>query len=223
MHRGRVVSQRLLLLLISWATVVHYVKSEPVVKTPGAEVTLVVYSYRHADPEALGNLQHFVDTVMSPQDPARYIIVVDQAMQQHGHMSSHGLPALPSNAEYLSIRDCFELGHVGKVLLGEKSSVHVNMEQYNYFVWLDSSAKGPLLPSHTVQGDHAPAWHTLLTSRITTATKLVGANIVCEPVNEVKLLPSFLVCHSHIQRSSQDYACMLHCALCTSHHNDSVM
>jgi len=82
-------------------------------------------------------------------------------MQQHGHMSAHGLPQLSANAEYLTIRDCFELGHVGKVLLGEKSSVHVSMAQYQYFVWLDSSAKGPLLPTHTLQGDHASAWHTL--------------------------------------------------------------
>ncbi|KAL0026217.1 hypothetical protein WJX77_002931 [Trebouxia sp. C0004] len=99
-------------------------------------------------------------------------------------MSAHGLPQLSANAEYLTIRDCFELGHVGKVLLGEKSSVHVSVEQYKYFVWLDSSAKGPLLPSNTLQGDHAPAWHTLLTSRITATTKLVGANIVCEPIRE---------------------------------------
>ncbi|KAL0031376.1 hypothetical protein WJX79_007386 [Trebouxia sp. C0005] len=148
------------------------------------ETTLVVYSYRHADPEALGNLQHFVSAVIKPQDPARYIIVVDQAMQQHGHMSAHGLPQLSANAEYLTIRDCFELGHVGKVLLGEKSSVHVSVEQYKYFVWLDSSAKGPLLPTNTLQGDHASAWHTLLTSRITATTKLVGANIVCEPIRE---------------------------------------
>ncbi|KAL0049041.1 hypothetical protein WJX82_004927 [Trebouxia sp. C0006] len=58
------------------------------------------------------------------------------------------------------------------------------MAQYQYFVWLDSSAKGPLLPTHTLQGDHASAWHTLLTSRITATTKLVGANIVCEPIRE---------------------------------------
>jgi len=184
----RPASQGLLLLLVSSIFAAHNVRCEPFARTREGETTLVVYSYRHADPEALGNLQHFVSAVIKPQDPARYIIVVDHAMQQHGHMSAHGLPQLSANAEYLTIRDCFELGHVGKVLLGGKSSVHVSVEQYKYFVWLDSSAKGPLLPTNTLQGDHAPAWHTLLTSRITAMTKLVGANIVCEPIREVKLL-----------------------------------
>jgi len=183
----RPASQRLFFLLVSSVLAAHTTRCEPGARTGQGETTLVVYSYRHADPEALGNLQHFVSAVIKPQDPARYIIVVDQAMQQHGHMSAHGLPQLSANAEYLTIRDCFELGHVGKVLLGEKSSVHVSMAQYQYFVWLDSSAKGPLLPTHTLQGDHASAWHTLLTSRITATTKLVGANIVCEPIREVKL------------------------------------
>lgn len=187
MHlNSRPAGQRLLILLVGLAAAALNVNAEPGARTREDEATLVVYSYRHQDPEALSNLQYFVGTVIKPQDPARYIIVVDHAMQQHGHMSSQGLPTLPSNAEYLTIRDCFELGHVGKVLLGEKSKVHVNMKQYNYFVWLDSSAKGALLPSHTVQGDRAPAWHTLLTSRLTATTKLVGANIVCEPVREVQ-------------------------------------
>ena len=180
---SRSAGQRLVVFLVSLAAAAHPVNAAP--GTREDDATLVVYSYRHADPEALDNLQYFVGTVIKPQDTARYIIVVDHAMQQHGHMSSHGLPALSVNAEYLTIRDCFELGHVGKVLLGEKSSVHVSMDHYSYFVWLDSSAKGPLLPSHTVQGDRAPAWHTLLTSRITATTKLVGASITCEPVREV--------------------------------------
>lgn len=183
---SRFASQRLTFALLGLAVAFINVKAEPTARTREDDATLVVYSYRHADPEALNNLQYFVSTVIKPHDPARYIILVDHAMQQHGHMSSQGLPKLPSNAEYLTIRDCFELGHVGKVLLGEKSPVHVSMSQYKFFVWLDSSAKGALLPSHTVQGDRAPAWHTLLTSRITTTTKLVGANIVCQPVREVR-------------------------------------
>lgn len=177
--------RRLVALLLCFAAVVGNVRPEPAARTREDDATLVVYSYRHQDPDALDNLQYFVSNVLKPQDAARYLFIVDHAMQQHGHMSSHGLPKLPSNAEYLTIRDCFELGHVGKVLLGDKSSVHVNLDQYKYFVWLDSSAKGPLLPSHTVQGDRAPAWHTLLTSRLTANTKLVGANIVCQPVREV--------------------------------------
>ena len=181
-------SQRWTLCLLTVSLVACGVKAEPKAHTREDDATLVVYSYRHAEPEALNNLQYFVSTVVKPHDPARYIILVDHAMQQHGHMSSQGLPKLAGNAEYLTIRDCFELGHVGKVLLGGKSPVHVSMKQYKFFVWLDSSAKGALLPSHNMQGDRAAPWHTLLTSRITTTTKLVGANIVCQPVREVQLI-----------------------------------
>ena len=195
LQSSRPASQCLVALLCCCAAAFSIVRAEPAARTREDDATLVVYSYRHTEPDALDNLQYFVSTVIKPQDSARYIFLVDHAMQQHGHMSSHGLPKLPANAEYLTIRDCFELGHVGKVLLGNKSSVHVNMEQYKYFVWLDSSAKGPLLPSHTVQGDRAPAWHTLLTSRITTTTKMVCANIVCQTVREVACYLQLLSCY----------------------------
>lgn len=140
----------------------------------------MVYSYRQSDPEALGNFQYFLDNVLSPRDPARYIVVVDHnSPQQRGHMSLAGLPRLPTNAQYLSIRDCYELGHVGKVLLGLKSK-HVSTEKYDYFVWLDSSVKRSVFPTADAQGKHAAPWHTQLTARISSTTKLIGASISCE-------------------------------------------
>ena len=165
----------------AWAQAAH---------TRTEEGTLVVYSYRQSDPEALGNFQHFLDNVLSPRDPARYIIVVDHnSPAQHGHMSLAGLPRLPTNAQYLSIKDCYELGHVGKVLLG-LSSKHVSTEQYDYFVWLDSSVKRSIFPTPDAQGDHAAPWHSQLTSRISSTTKLIGASISCEAASpsQVQLL-----------------------------------
>lgn len=160
------------------------------VSTRAEEGTLVVYSYRQSDPEALGNFQYFLDNVLSPRDPARYIVVVDHnSPQQRGHMSLAGLPRLPTNAQYLSIRDCYELGHVGKVLLGLKSK-HVSTEKYDYFVWLDSSVKRSVFPTADAQGKHAAPWHTQLTARISSTTKLIGASISCEAASpqQVSLL-----------------------------------
>lgn len=175
--RGQAVRAALLLALVACSA--PHVRSQAV-STRTEEGTLVVYSYRQSDPEALGNFQYFLDRVLSPRDPARYIIVVDHnSPQQRGHMSLAGLPRLPTNAQYLSIRDCYELGHVGKVLLGLKSK-HVSTEQYDYFVWLDSSVKRTVFPTHDAQGDHAVPWHTQLTSRISSTTKLIGASISCE-------------------------------------------
>ena len=147
-----------------------------------AASTLVVYSYRNIDPEAVSNLQFFLKTVIKPEDAARYVIVVDHGLDKYGHFSSTALPDLPANAEYLSIRGCYELGHVGKVLSG-LSSVQVNVNLYQYFVWVDSSVRGPFLPSYVTEMSAPPLWHTLLTSRLTSTTKLVGATIDCGPVS----------------------------------------
>ena len=187
---------RAALLLALVASVVPRLVTSQAVSTRTEESTLVVYSYRQSDPEALGNFQYFLDNVMSPRDPARYIIVVDHnSPQQHGHMSLAGLPRLPTNAQYLSIRDCYELGHVGKVLLG-LSSKHVSTEQYAFFVWLDSSVKRSVFPTPDAQGDHAAPWHTQLTSRISSSTKLIGASITCEAATpqQVGPVPDRLVC-----------------------------
>lgn len=147
-----------------------------------AASTLVVYSYRNTDPEALSNLQFFLSNVLKPQDAARYVVVVDHGLDQLGHFSTIALPHLPKNAEYLSIRGCFELGHVGKVIFGQ-SKVQIDIKQYKYFVWLDSTVRGPFLPSYLTNLSNSPIWHTLLTARLTSTVKLVGATIDCSPVS----------------------------------------
>ena len=147
-----------------------------------AASTLVVYSYRNIDPEAVSNLQFFLNNVLKPGDTARYVIIVDHGLDQFGHFSSIALPDLPANAEYLSIRGCFELGHVGKVIFGQ-SKVQVDSSQYKYFIWLDSTVRGPFLPSYLTKMSNAPLWHTLLTSRLSSTVKLVGSTIDCSPVS----------------------------------------
>ncbi len=169
-----------------------------------AASTLVVYSYRNTDPEAVSNLQFFLKTVIKPEDAARYVIVVDHGLDKYGHFSSTALPDLPANAEYLSIRGCYELGHVGKVLSG-LSSVQVNINQYQYFVWVDSTVRGPFLPSYVTGMSTPPIWHTLLTSRLTSTTKLVGATINCGPVSlqAVSLPLHATICGTHSREAVQ--------------------
>ena len=156
--------------------------SSTVVENGPAASTLVVYSYRNVDPEAVSNLQFFLNNVLKPEDTARYVIIVDHGLDQFGQFSSIALPDLPANAEYLSIRGCFDLGQVGKVLFGQ-SKVQIELSQYKYFVWLDSTVRGPFLPSYLTKMNHAPLWHTLLTSRLTSTVKLVGSTIDCSPVS----------------------------------------
>ncbi len=154
--------------------------------------TLVVYSYRNTDPEAVSNLQFFLKNVIKSEDSARYVIVVDHGLDKYGHFLSTALPDLPVNAEYFSIRGCYELGHVGQVLSG-LSKVQVNIKKYQYFVWLDSSVRGPFLPSYLTKMTNPPTWHTLLTSRLSATTKLVGATINCGPVSLPEVTPALMM------------------------------
>lgn len=144
--------------------------------------TLVVYSYRNIDPEAVSNLQFFLRNVFTARDQARYVILVDHGLDQYGEFHSAVLPDLPPNAQYISVRMCYEMGHVGMVLSG-LTKADIDLRQYTYFVWLDSSLRGPFMPSYVTQGTQAPVWHTLLTSRLSSTVKLVGATISCIPVS----------------------------------------
>ena len=144
--------------------------------------TLVVYSYRNTDPEAVSNLQFFLKNVITPYDGARYVILVDHGLDKYGDFHSAVLPDLPPNAEYVSVRTCYELGHVGMVFSG-LTRAQIDLQPYTYFVWLDSTVRGPFLPSYVTSSSHPPVWHTLLTSRLSSTVKLVGATISCSPVS----------------------------------------
>ena len=48
--------------------------------------------------------------------------------------------------------------------------------QYRYFVWLNSSVRGPFLPAYLRGKMH---WTAAFTSRITDSVKLVGSTINC--------------------------------------------
>ena len=142
--------------------------------------TLVVYSYREV-PEALDSLQHFAKTVVARADTAQYVIMLDHAGNQ-GTLPTQGLPDLPSTAEYFTTSECSRLGHISTVLLREDMQEHVKTHHYQYYVWLDSLVDATLLQRYTADS----AWYTRLTSRITNTTKLVGADIVCQPSTEVQ-------------------------------------
>ena len=164
-----------------------YALSAPEAEGTLQQPTLVVYSYRNIEPEGISNLQFFLKNVLTPNDDARYIIVVDHGLDKYGEFHSSVLPELPPNAQYISIRSCYELGHVGMVLSG-LTKAQIDLQQYTYFVWLDSSTRGPFLPSYVTSQPQAPVWHTLLTSRLSSTVKLVGATVSCAPVSLKEVL-----------------------------------
>ncbi|KDD76746.1 hypothetical protein H632_c120p2 [Helicosporidium sp. ATCC 50920] len=139
----------------------------------GGPSTLVVYVTGFEDPENLVNLKYFIDHGIRENDGAHYIIALEPDFYNEIFPL---LPKdLPKNVQLLRVDlRCYIFGTVGWVLST------VDISRYKYFVWLDTSVRGPFLPRY-VNPAETP-WHSLLTSLITEETKLVGATISCAGV-----------------------------------------
>ena len=100
-------------------------------------------------------------------DGCDYVIV----LQQSEKLSMPApLPVLPPNARYLRhANECFDIGTVGWVLhsqLGPRGT-----KTYKYFVWLNSSVRGPFLPAYLRGRLH---WTEPLLSKLSSSVKLVS-------------------------------------------------
>lgn len=100
---------------------------------------------------------------------------------------------LPRNVQLLRVGiRCYNAGTVGWVL----QNAGLDLSRFQYFVWLNSSVRGPFL---TAYAGPRP-WHEHLTSLITQDTKLVGATISCAGVKLNKEHPTIHV--PHVQASA---------------------
>lgn len=132
--------------------------------------TLVIYVFSGTDPEYEANLNFFLREGIQEGDGVTYIIAI-----QHGE----GLtdlttqPKLPSNARIVHHRNtCFDIGTVGWVL-----DHHVSdRRKFKYFIFLNSSVRGPFLPAYLPTTVH---WTSAFTSKLTADVKLVGSSINC--------------------------------------------
>ncbi|EFN53576.1 hypothetical protein CHLNCDRAFT_136762 [Chlorella variabilis] len=142
----------------------------PVAVPQARSRTLVVYVFGGSDPEYADNLRFFVNEAVKEGDNCDYIIV----LQQDKDLSlPEPLPSLPRNARYLQhANECFDIGTVGWVL-----QAHVpRRAAYRYFVWLNSSVRGPFLPAYLSGAVH---WTEPLLSKLNDRVKLVGPTINC--------------------------------------------
>lgn len=132
--------------------------------------TLVIYIYSSTDPEYLHNLEFFVKEAVDRADRCQYIFVV----QDDSGVLPVDLPRLPKNARYVVHRnECYDWGTFGWVL---KSGV-VDVTSFKYFIFMNSSVRGPFLPVYLRRTMH---WTEPLISGITEDIKLVGPTISCE-------------------------------------------
>jgi hypothetical protein len=86
--------------------------------------------------------------------------------------STMDLPRLPPNAHYLHGAPCHGFGSYGWVLRSPKI---VDAHNYQYFIFMDATARGPFLPIYSQQLH----WSEPFLSRLNAKVKLVGPSISC--------------------------------------------
>ncbi|KAL4459147.1 hypothetical protein ABPG75_014012 [Micractinium tetrahymenae] len=134
--------------------------------------TLVVYVFSGSDPEYADNLRFFISEAVKENDGCDYVIVLQQGK---GLSQPDPLPVLPPNARYLRHpNECYDIGTVGWVLQSQLG--RAGTQPYRYFVWLNSSVRGPFLPAYLRGRLH---WTEPLLSKLSDSVKLVGATINC--------------------------------------------
>lgn len=136
--------------------------------------TLVVYVFSATDPEYIRNLQHFARHGIREGDGCEYVIIVQTTDGEPKPPEGVTLPAVPSNVRYeFHPNGCYDWGTIGWALSNGK----VDWRKYKYFIFMNSSVRGPFIPVH-MKG--LASWQQLLLSRINDDVKLVGPTISCE-------------------------------------------
>ena len=108
---------------------------------------------------------------MQEGDGCEYYFVLQQGA---GLSQPDPLPVLPSNARYINHpNECFDIGTVGWLL---RSKFIPDLKIFKYFIWLNSSVRGPFMPTYLRGQMH---WTEPFLAKLIAGVKLVGATINC--------------------------------------------
>lgn len=182
-HIGMKYSILLLLLLIGSVKVLNYLSQRPQGQEFGdlnspQGATLVTYIFSDTDPEYAENLRFFLRQGIGKEDDGCDYKIVMQVSDPEKEISLELAEDLNDLASYRNVEvihhknQCFDIGTIGWLysLLGKKIS------RYSYFIWLNSSVRGPFLPSYLDGKYH---WTRAFTDKLNDRTKLVGSTISC--------------------------------------------
>jgi hypothetical protein len=133
--------------------------------------TLVVYVYGKTHGLAEENLAFFIRTAVHHSHDADYYFILQQI--NNITFNETKLPLLPSNAHYIQHENkCYDIGTIGWFL----SRDIIDRTKYKYFIFLNSSIRGPFIVSYYEN----IIWYTIFTRRLNDHIKLVGSTINCE-------------------------------------------
>ena len=131
--------------------------------------TLVLYVYNAEDEEQERSFAYFLRYGITEGGPTYRIIITNGPNIK----PFPKLPSLPQNAQYLKTSLCTTswgaIDAVTKVL---------SIQQYRFFVIVDSHVRGPFLPSYVQNMKYH--WTEAFTSRLNDKVKMVGSIISCE-------------------------------------------
>ena len=135
--------------------------------------TAVIYVYSPQDNSSLSNLEFFVRHGISGHErrgdgsETRFFIILQ------GVKELSSLPPLPRWATYIPHENiCYDWGTWGWFLF---HSGLINHNQFRYFVFINSSVRGPFLPSFIKR-----SWLDVFISLMSPVVKLAGPTINCE-------------------------------------------
>ena len=132
---------------------------------------LVIYVYAESHSFSLSNLKYFLRFGMKKCSNIDYYIIIQQ--MNNTKLNQMNLPLLPSNGHYVEHEnECFDLGTIGWFL----SKGITNKNRYKYFIFLNSSVRGPYLVSYYEENQ----WEKIFTNRLNDYVKLVGPTISCQ-------------------------------------------
>ena len=173
--------------------------------------TLILYVHSENDAEHLPNFRYFIRKAVRCWHDADYVFIIqrDDAEQLNATDPNsewrRRLPLLPANARYVLHRnECMDWGTFGWFLmLPDSHPDHVDTALYRYFFLLNSSVRGPFLPTYLeermdpdgtahcqggkllVEGSSPIPpqlfpWYLVFLTRLTSYVKLVGCTVSCE-------------------------------------------
>mmetsp|Transcript_12697 Transcript_12697/g.38289 ORF Transcript_12697/g.38289 Transcript_12697/m.38289 type:complete len:419 (-) Transcript_12697:2891-4147(-) len=133
--------------------------------------TLVVYIFSKTDTEYESNLMFFLKHGVAENDGCYYVFIMQTI---EGVQLPDISNKIPSNAEVITHpNSCYDWGTIGWLL----ESGRVDTLKYKYFLFMNSSVRGPFIPTFS---QDSKRWHEHITSRINGTVKLVGPTISCE-------------------------------------------
>ncbi|CAF4010983.1 unnamed protein product, partial [Adineta steineri] len=164
---------------------------------------LLIYVYANAHSHAYENLKYFINQAVRENDNVDYYFILQQVDNKPINISS--MPLLPKKTAYYIQHEnkCFDYGTIGwfinnyaignpwkKETSSTNSNIKVNLKQYKYFIFMNSSIRGPFFPPYFIQlvleANLNYYWYSVFLRRINKKVKLVGCTISCETVPHVQ-------------------------------------